>query len=871
LEDEMMKLSVALGIAVIAGMSICSCSDRAGADGPTATVAESLIGGGSYVNLEGYADRTSVLPGDTINFFINTPADTTYYMQFLRYGTTRSGVPQGLPTVMLDSNNATYQTINCGAACVNRTYPDTAARDGAGWDQLPPGNDAGEAGAIPFPIPTGWSSGIYAAKLCTTAAECAASPDPANDPVSGNTSPYIMFVVKAASPAPIILLASTNTWTAYDFWPYDPDAAFGSWYSTPSCGLKECLTDSDCASGGGTCLNNWCSSRPTTLSFLRPNPNAAPYYQDLNCGTSSSLYYLRSGHLALGNIEIAEWLESQRGANTYSVFADSDLDASSTWLSATTSPSLIVPTHSEYWTSNMVANLTAYVAAGGNVVSLSGNTMEWQASLSTGQISSRTTHLTQPTPSLTGQAYQEGAPEYHAGGTDHVICSSYVRSSSIPAQHWAFSGADTSQLGTAGFSFATTPSYCGNSLPGGVLGAVGWESDSFESTLQGQSTAFGFKHSFRRLATTNYLGLTPSCLGGCAGPNGPADVVLFQNVGAGAGFSVGSILFGQSLLVDSSQTTQGFTPVLKNVLDRFSHPTFGDFDHDGYADILARNHTAGTLSRYAWNASTSSFHSPSTLPVQRSGVTWNSYNSLISIGDFDTDGTSDMLAIDASGKMFLYCGNGDGTFCTSSTCPPAAAHARTKCTTAAPVPQIDSGWTGFTGFAGVGDFDSDGLVDLLAATSATTMKLYRGKGDGTFIPGGVPVLIDSSQTADYNGVLIPIGDFDADGNVDLLVEIAATSGSYSAGCIAFFPGDGSGAFKNVSQCINSGWGSLKGFMPMGNLAGNAPPVPNMLVVNSSGALLEYKGNNLGNFANGNTTISGTSGVFGAYDILMGVW
>jgi hypothetical protein len=141
---------------------------------------------------------------------------------------------------------------------------------------------------------------------------------------------YATFVVRPLTPPharQLLVVASTNTWTAYNPWPNG-----GSFYS---------------------------AGHPTQVSYLRPNPGATPMFQ--------------GGHLAGGEVTILKWLEAHRFA--YQMVADVDLNDSPWLLSTANYYGVLISTHSEYWTGTMYNSVARYLQDGGSVLSLSGNTM----------------------------------------------------------------------------------------------------------------------------------------------------------------------------------------------------------------------------------------------------------------------------------------------------------------------------------------------------------------------------------------------------------------------------------------------------------------------------------------------------------------
>ncbi|MDT9690104.1 VCBS repeat-containing protein [Streptomyces sp. P9(2023)] len=85
----------------------------------------------------------------------------------------------------------------------------------------------------------------------------------------------------------------------------------------------------------------------------------------------------------------------------------------------------------------------------------------------------------------------------------------------------------------------------------------------------------------------------------------------------------------------------------------------GDLTGDGKADIVARD-GAGNLYLYKGTGSTTS---PFSAKVKIGGG-WNMFNNLVSVGDVDIDGITDLIARGTDGALYLYKGTGNavGTF-----------------------------------------------------------------------------------------------------------------------------------------------------------------------------------------------------------------
>ena len=93
------------------------------------------------------------------------------------------------------------------------------------------------------------------------------------------------------------------------------------------------------------------------------------------------------------------------------------------------------------------------------------------------------------------------------------------------------------------------------------------------------------------------------------------------------------------------------------------------------------------------------------------------FTQLITPGDFTGDGRADLLGRTASGRLFLYRGNGVAT--ATATGYPARRRRRT-------------GWQVFNTVFSTGDLTGDGRADLVVRTPANVNYVYPGNGKGGF-------------------------------------------------------------------------------------------------------------------------------------------
>ena len=113
-------------------------------------------------------------------------------------------------------------------------------------------------------------------------------------------------------------------------------------------------------------------------------------------------------------------------------------------------------------------------------------------------------------------------------------------------------------------------------------------------------------------------------------------------------------------------------------------------------------------------------------------------------------------------------------------------------------PLTTAGWGGYDEILPVGDFDSDGDADLVARDAGGELHLYRGNHAGGF-EAGTGGVIDAGWGT-FNALLAP-GDWDGDGNPDLLARTAG-------GDLRLYRGTGAGALQPGSLLLRSGMNGL---------------------------------------------------------------
>ncbi|MCX5613359.1 hypothetical protein OHB39_38490 [Streptomyces sp. NBC_00047] len=368
----------------------------------------------------------------------------------------------------------------------------------ASADQKPEIGGEPWAPSFTLTVPETWSSGFYVAQLAD----------------SSGSRAFVPFVIQPAvgQRAPIALLANLSTWCAYNGW-------------------------------GGYSRYGVPHSDAWTFSYLRPRQGGFdPTHID-------SDYHYNSKHLLRGELWAWSWLRD--AGFDVDVHTDVDLHAGINELFDY--PVVILANHPEYLSLQAMDTLTAYLDGGGSLLYLGGNGLYDAVDISS-DFRTLTTHgtagtgrnnlfrqLGRPESALLGVAF----PWDPVGGDVGNNANSRVEYRVVDAQHRFFDGtgvADNDKIGAEGWTIIEGS----GSLAFG--GASGWECDRSD-TPGPDGDPMPVPAGLEMLAV---------------GTNPPpaADMVTYRHPGGGLVFSVGSMSFVGSLMVD---------PVLQklmlNVLD----------------------------------------------------------------------------------------------------------------------------------------------------------------------------------------------------------------------------------------------------------------------------------------------------------------
>jgi hypothetical protein len=166
----------------------------------------------------------------------------------------------------------------------------------------------------------------------------------------------------------------------------------------------------------------------------------------------------------------------------------------------------------------------------------------------------------------------------------------------------------------------------------------------------------------------------------------------------------------------------------------------------------------------------SAFAAPRTV-----GAGWSSLSLVDAAGDYDADGVPDLLARDSAGTLFLYPFNRNLTFKTRRV--------------------IGTGWQAMVSVVGVAAFNQDAYGDVIALRGSDhALVLFRGTGAGP-LQSGIVLATAQNDIAQVLGV----GDYNGDGNADLMARSAA-------GSLWLYPGDGQGRMA-ARQPVRGGEGA----------------------------------------------------------------
>lgn len=313
-------------------------------------------------------------------------------------------------------------------------------------------------------------------------------------------------------------------------------------------------------------------------------------------------------------------------------------------------------------------------------------------------------------------------------------------------------------------SFLNGPSYStGPSMAGLAVADLGADGLFDVATTEGSpgtvSVLLGNGDGTLRAVRTDAFGVHPASLAA-----GDFDGDGLTDLAAGVAQSATLKILLQDPLT-GFHTGQTFS-----LQDTITNVGAGDFNEDGNADVVALTFYNDQLWLLLGNGD-GTFQTPAPLPLPGYQPT------TLTVADFNSDGHLDLGITGGGGDLFgkytVLLGNGDGTFQSPVTSP--VFHTANS--------------------AGYGDLDGDGIADLALTNGdyygADVVSVLLGRGDGTF---GTP----QDYATGLDPSFVAIGDFNDDGVPDLVV---ANSGEST---VSVLFGVGNGTFQD-GTFLGQGW------------------------------------------------------------------
>ncbi len=136
---------------------------------------------------------------------------------------------------------------------------------------------------------------------------------------------------------------------------------------------------------------------------------------------------------------------------------------------------------------------------------------------------------------------------------------------------------------------------------------------------------------------------------------------------------------------------------------------------DGHADLLGRT-PSGDLYLYETNGTGGWLNNGIGIKI---GTNWNMFNTVLTPGTWTGDGHQALIGRTPSGDLYLYESDGNGGWLNNGIGI-----------------KIGTAWNMFSTFMSPGDWNGDGLVDLIGITPSGVMDLYETDGHGNWLNNG---------------------------------------------------------------------------------------------------------------------------------------